>query len=379
MRGLVLVLAAAGWSAGTAHANDGFYQGSGATLAPMGNDKLRVKREDLEITPLAETKCYAVTESAKEKKATIGDEVPCPKGPPIESLGKVLRTKWHAKAIYVVEAAADVKDVKMGFPVPSWAYETADKDGRVDLMVPGVKNFKVLVDGDAPKKIDQEMVASVSPDAPASPAFTWTASFKKGKVVQLVSEYDFGVDYTNGMYEGSHFPAGTVLWFDQRSAAEARYAGASPFLGEVVRYVLTPLKLWAQPAPEVVHVRVEAPKNVPIHYMVPNSPRLTCVDETSLHFEWKNDTPEAELAVAYPAAQGFLPFEAKIAGFTKQWEYDAWNALLGQSMETTGDEAKRPLLSCALRAKIGAGLPKDSFFAGWIANDIVKCVEKCGL
>ncbi len=311
-----------------------------AAILLSPNPKVHLKRADWDLSQLPEPRCY---------KADTGEAMPCGK----EGEPKIARTNWHAKATYLLEATDDQKGVALAAPVEKGRYLT------------------VAVDGDPVKDLKKEQLAQTGSDGQAqdpAPALTWKVSLTKGKPLKLVLEYDFGADPTDGLYAGSHYPDGQVLWFDTRSQSQARYDPAMPFPGEVLRQNLSAASSFGAPAPETVHVRVGVPKGLSVLSLVPNASGLDCVDANALHFLWKNGAPDGDLVVTYPTGRDGTRFGGKTA-FTAAYEYEAWNALLSVLRDAPGEAEKhRVPLACDLKEQLGAALPK------YAAEG---CVPKC--
>jgi hypothetical protein len=385
-------------------ANDGFYQGAGATLQPVANPSMRVLSEKLDITPLPKARCYPVfiPQSYYDKNkhlsdqatTVIGGEAPCH----MDDLGSQLITRWHAKAVYRVEALSDQSAVQIGFPVPLWNYSSSDEGGLIELPTPGVMDFKTSIDGQAITGLALKQVPLESADAESassgapSPqksgkpekisttAFVWKSDFKKGRTYELVTEYDFGVDYSVGMGEGSDYPKGQTLWFDQRSKADSEYGTGTHFASERVIYYLRPIRLWRGGAPESISVRVEAPSGMPVYYLTPMTKGVSCVDRRALYFKWIKNYPEQDLSVAYPVSL----LSEKRAEFDyrpiqKDFEYLAWLTLVASQEPGPLSTVYYPKLpkSCDLAEELKRDLGKDSLYQTWLNNGTETCVKSC--
>jgi hypothetical protein len=365
-----------------ASANDGFYQGAGATLTPVQNTKLRVLREDLEITGLPREQCYQILYQGKtldgvkdlpsSAVGSIGKPVSCAKG------HAEFKAVFHAVARYEVQALEDEKDVQMGFPVSPWEYEFEGADGLVGLQVPGATNFKVAADGKEIRETELKQVEK--PGAKEKlPAWVWRASFRKGAKLELNSEYDFGYDISNGFYAGREIPKDQVLWFDHRKVPEAHSdpAGAAVALSAI--YYLHPIKLWASPPPEEIRIRFEAPPSVPVTYLVSDTTGLDCVDTHALYFRWNGEYPDGDLRVSYPQP-GSIKHLEKFEPIRKKYEFEAWVSLLDAISKSKGRgrSLESLKLSCDLVRQIESTSEKDSLIFAWFEKfDVAKCVEKC--
>ena len=381
-------------STSSAFANDGFYQGAGATLTPVANSSMRVITEKLEISPLKNPACYSIEipkseydekgELKDDASGFVGKPTKCPQG---EDNFDTLKVRWHAKAIYEVEALSDQTGVQIGFPVPTWGLAMENSDGRVDVSVPGVANFSTSIDD---LKIKDVVVKNVpvktlngenAKKEKLTPAFVWKSDFKKGKRYQLKTEYDFGVSYSNGMYEGSEYPKESLLWFDRRTQAEAKYGGGAGFLSHRVIYYLQPIRLWGGGLPEYISVRVVAPEWMPIYYLTPANSGLECVDKKALYFRWNKAFPTEDLSISYPVQfypdrfGKFIYFPIK-----QQAEYDAWSELIGKqsNLKNPPGRVSQIKMACELEKDLLKNLPKHSAFHSWTKNGVQpKCVERC--
>ena len=376
-------------------ANDGFYQGAGTTLTPVQNSNMRVISEKLEISPLKTHSCFTIDipkseyekngELKHEAMGVVGKPTKCPKS---EVNFEALKVKWHAKAIYEIEALSDQTNVQIGFPVPIWALAKENSEGRVDVSVPGVANFMTSIDDVTIKDIVVKNVPIASTnDAGAkkeklAPAFVWKSDFKKGKRYQLITEYDFGISYSNGMYEGSEYPEGSVLWFDKRSVPEAKYSSSTSFQSEKILYYLQPIRLWGGGLPKSISIRVASPKSMPIYYLTPTNSGIDCVDRKALYFRWNNSFPEQDLSISYPV-QFYPDQNGKFiySPIRKMFEYDAWSELISKQSNTKTASGKPPQvrMDCQLEKELLQNLPKNSSFHSWVKNGVQpKCVQSCG-
>lgn len=366
-------------------ANDGFYQGAGNTLVPVGNKSMRVISEVLDITPLDKPKCYAIVipkasydingEVKEGANALIGNKVECSNK---LDLNKFI-AKWHAKAVYKVEALSDQMKTQIGFPVPQWSYSTSNSEGRVDLSVPSVVNFETFIDGKPIKQIDLKSVSlsEQAKDSNLKPAMVWNLDFSTGKQYELVTEYDFGVSYSSAMYGDREYPKEKILWFDPRPMAAVRFDGPS-FPSESVVYYMQPIKLWQGGLPESISVKVKTFKNMPVTYLTPTNSGLACIDNEAVYFSWKNSFPEVDLHISYPVLNehGKKMIYRKM---NKQYQYNAWADLMGSLTIEPQEPGRFPKIvkTCELMNELKQSLPKKSHLSSWIENGIEKCVASC--
>lgn len=377
------------FTAATLFANDGFYQGGGNTLAPVSNQNLEVITETLDITALSKAQCYDLTFAGKSMRKTktvskggegvLSGKVSCAMTKERGFHRDILKTQWHAKAVYRVRALKNQKDVQMGFPVPRWSDDRESPGNGLEWVhFPGVVGFKTFVNG---KPIEGLRTASVEvpnsegeTEKKTAPAFVWNLSFDEGKEYELKTEYDFGSFYSAAFFVGREIPEGSMPWFDTRSGPEARY-GYTTIPSEGILYYLSPLKLWGTKPPEKVSVRVETLPGMPVYYMLPNTKGLKAVDSKALYWEWENAFPEGELKVNYPRSETGRPFVAK--AMTQNYEFLAWLSLVNSLVDghPKGNWLGPLKLGCDLVTDLKTRLGKDSNLAGWVENGSVTCVK----
>ena len=381
-------------STSSVFANDGFYQGAGATLTPVENSSMRVITEKLEISPLRNPVCYSIDipKSEYDEKGElkdsaagfIGKPTKCPKS---EGNFDTLRVRWHAKAIYEIEALSDQIGVQIGFPVPTWGLPMGNSEGRVDVSVPGVANFSTSIDDSKIKDILVKKVPIKNPNGEVAKegnltsAFIWKSDFKKGKHYQLKTEYDFGISYSNGMYEGSEYPKASILWFDRRTLAEAKHGGGTKFQSEQIIYYLQPIRLWGGGIPEYISVRVATPASMPIYYLTPANSGIECIDKKALYFRWNKSFPTEDLSISYPV-QFYPKQNGKFiySPIRQQVEYDAWSELISKqsNFKSPSGSIAHVKMDCELEKELLKNLPPKSFFHSWVKNGVQpKCVEHC--
>lgn len=375
-----LLMIIAIWSS-TLLANDGFFQGAGTTLFPVNQPNLRVIREELDITPIEKPDCFEILyqgkkpESYKERlPETALAELSKKK---CRGTGGVSRdsftTQFHAKVKYEVEAKEDVKNVQMGFPVPTWSYEWESSDGLESVSAPGAVNFETTLDERPLPLTGIKWVELAGEDkGKKTPAFIWNASFEKGKKIILTSEYDFGGYHTATFFK-EFLPTDALAWWDESSAVEKAYGNGGPGVASHVTYYLTPLKQWGGPPPEKVRVRFHRAKKTPIFYYLPNTNGLRCIDKDQLYFEWTNAVPKEDLKISFPEKTP----RAKI--FKTQAQFMAWAHLIGSSNhETNSTYMGTVKVTCDLIDEVIQKLGPKSYAASWFPKGAErKCVPAC--
>lgn len=336
MRNFVLL---ALWAPTTVFGNDGFYQGSGTDLFPVKNENLRVIQETLTLSPLEKAKCYKLNFPKSQyidgvlkdgaMDGSVGEESNCD-SKDSESVWPVddrLQVKWHAKAVYEIESLENQKDVQMGFPIPEWEYTWAGSDGLFGTKVPGATNFKVFVDGREIKKVSKKNVevprSQGGKGKRMAPAFVWELDFLKGRKYTLISEYDFGVEWSIGHYHGRELPNGTKAWYNRSKKHDTL------FQAESLIYYLHPLALWNSKPPLKIDVRIVVPKGLSSFSLLPNTKSSYCLDHDSLWLKWRDRLPEGDLRVAYPAK----PAERAAYPQSKE-EFEAWRKLMTQLQDS---------------------------------------------
>lgn len=336
----------------TASANDGFYQGSGSTLIPVKNDGMRVVSEDLQITPI-ERRCYSIGPAPQSLEGVAGvpDKVmkECPK-----HLGGTLRVFWKAKARYEVIALKSQKDVLMAFPIML--------DDFVGERFPGVARFQVTQNGAPLKNLELKWVEGLSPFDPEKTktlAYSWKASFTKGKKYTLVTEYEFGADYQSAQ----------DMWFASTRDENGDYPEGRHFYMMHMRYYLTPISSWASPPPDEIRAKVAPPLGVPVTYTQVGTsyyPALkpVCVDKEGLYFKLIKSFPSHDIMVSFPDISHEPVTDKDFAPIRGMGTYQAW-------MKGIGNPEK---MGCSLAANLKASAT-DKELILFLENH--KCVDSC--
>jgi len=318
-----------------ASANDGFYQGAGYHLVPVKSTALRVVRERLRIAALPAPRCFPVLNHGKRIRGTgpYLKEEPDPRGFTLgapsacDDIFDELFAEWSAEAVYEVEALDDAADVQIGFPVPTWDFRyTVEDVGLRGARIPAAAEFQTYVDGERISRTTlKELELPGTPrgshrdgaESEHFPGWAWSASFRKGSSHLLRTTYVFGYEISNAFYPGSEYPEGLIPWFLWGRNHYSKH----------LRYFLTPMRTWADPAPEAIEVRLDVPPGIPATHFVPMAARPSCVDAGALYFRLEKQFPAADIHLTYP---GFDASESVPLGplqSAQQWT--AWMASLG--------------------------------------------------
>jgi hypothetical protein len=212
----------------------------------------------------------------------------------------------------------------------------------------------------------------------SNPAFLWNMDFKAGGKYTLVSEYDFAIDHAAYFSDQYHYLKNKLPWFDDRTNVEAKFGNGWNFYSERVLYFLHPLKQWANPPPDEVLIRVEAATELDITHFVSKTRGLSCIDEKAIYFKWNNEVPSDDLSVSYPASH--FDIKKKFKKMDKQYEYSAWTDMLIDLVSKKSEDGKKLKflpMSCGLVNRLVKQLGPKTYFAGWVKDKMVPCVEKC--
>lgn len=341
--------------AGLASANDGFYAGAGSTLYPVEEKSLRVVRETLELRALPARRCYTTVVRTPAGGGKEFAELAAPRAcEPHDSPSRGV-VEWSAEAVYQVEALADRKGVRMGFPVPMGSREWADDKGDLDYQsMTGVAGFRTTLDGTPITGLKPHWLGPTAPKVQGGDeqlGYAWTADFTKGRH-ELRTEYDFGVDYMAGFYYSSDYADGERPWFASHGEKDCD--------SKRVEYFLTPLRLWAPPPPERVSIAVTLPEGVPTVWASSLGLKPSCVGERSLFYEFRGAVPPADLKLAYPTCRE----GRKLPSLRTVEHWKAWLAV---------SAGKGVRLNCALLESLKAGA--DGELKAVLAK--VGCVKTC--
>ncbi|HEX4924634.1 MAG TPA: hypothetical protein VFV50_11130 [Bdellovibrionales bacterium] len=343
----------------TALANDGFYQGAGSDMVPVTNEGLRVLEETLTFEPISPPACYELIlpkGALKQPKFNgflgVGKRA---KDCDPRKFSSTFIAKWRVSAVYKIQALKSQADVQMGFPVLKWSTDFADEKGEelcCSGSFPGATGFKVTIDGKPVTLLSEGAIRAASHKAGSKTfdvgevplhGYFWKASFEQGKTYTLKTSYNQGVDYSTG-FSTKAIENGGKPWYPLKSEVKPGSEQWAPGLFENLIYYLTPLSLWAPPAPERISIHLKLPAWMPVTLVHTNYPKATCLEPGQIHFELKQKLPDEELHVVFPEppAAGKAPVLPKI---TNKAEWAAWR-------KTTGD-AK---ITCALleQLKVGA-------------------------
>jgi hypothetical protein len=319
-------------------ANDGFYQGAGYHLVPVKSTALRVVRERLRISALQPARCFPVLYQGKPDPGPAGFKVqPDHRGFSLGASGACgsvwdsLVASWSADVVYEVEAISEAKDVQIGFPVPPWIHQfSVEAVGLDETRLPAAAEFQTFIDGE---RVDRTALKELElPGVPRGshrdrtepahfPGWSWLASFSKGTGHILRTTYVFGEEGENSFYPGAAFPKELPPWFINEDGSRA--VGGSQHL----RYFLTPMRTWADPAPDAVDVRIDLPKGIPSTYFVPVAARPSCVDSDAIYFHLEGQFPADDIHLAYPNSGALDGRPLAPLHTSRQWA--GWLASLG--------------------------------------------------
>ncbi|MEW5853245.1 MAG: hypothetical protein AB2A00_30975 [Myxococcota bacterium] len=363
---------------------DGLFQGAGALLVPVDAAALRLARLDLTIRPVATDRCYRILYKGADVRAAmvaedfppqdhaeIGAQLPC-----TSDLTRHLRVRWEASAVYEVHPQADLPDVTLALPVPTWnldlPYTVGEEAGSLccSLPVPGLANPSVRIRG---QEVDRLALRNVTLDvdagSPPQLAYTWRTSFRKGQKVFITVEYEFGAYHVGGFTEGSEYPSGSALWFDNRPRWEVAWGDARMPPAEHLVHNLSTLQAWALPGAPA-RVKVQLPKHVSALYAVPLKPRPTCVDTHALSWTLRADAPTDDVDVAYVSWRAEPDNAMPLPKMVAMGQWRAWR-------HTVAGEGAEVQHTCRLLKSISAQAKGElkSLVDQMIARR--ECVESC--
>jgi hypothetical protein len=317
----------------SAHALEGYFAGAGTLLVASPRHGLALERLKVQITAIEPRRCRVVTVDGRliskpvieaapsdpvfspDLRGAIAASVACKQGRDFNLPKYEAEYPYRAAIQATLSSPRDASKIPLSFGVPHWRHEVLPGTDSKSVFIPGMRAITASVNGRKVPDV-QERILTTSPGAPDAdladslfPAvnlakkavtFAWDQDFTAGKPLRVDAAYEFGNDIDLCFHVGGVLPANLPIWFDRRpgNLSDRERQCVSTVQSAIV--YLYPPKNSFQKAPGQVSVKFVRPKSLPMTFFFTKTKGLSCIDSSSLTFEWKNEWPAGELKVSYP-------------------------------------------------------------------------------